>query len=84
VSRLEAYLAGNLPLSALEEWLRGSAKEIADSGDHEAVYLADEVDRRLKDTTGGLMDEAGFRSVLHQLLFPYQFQFSPGLSPDTK
>jgi hypothetical protein len=73
VGQLEAYLAGDLTLSELETWLVASSPAIRESADIEAVYLADEVTRRLKDTTDGLMDEAGFRAVLHQLLFPHQF-----------
>jgi hypothetical protein len=73
VSQLEAYLAGTLTQAELAEWLRALSHEIRNSGDPAAVYLADEANRRLKDTSDGLMDEAGFRSMLHQPLFPHQF-----------
>lgn len=54
LSQIESYLSGHQTLQGLEQWLLLNLQTILDSGDQQAIALANAVDALLVDAGEGL------------------------------
>ena len=61
------FLSGGMDASALEDWVTARLQPILDSGDADAIALADELDVSLVEWEEGIIDETAFRERLAQL-----------------
>lgn len=61
---LKRYLDQETSLQELGEWLLSHLQEILDSGDHDTIRLANQVDADLVEFSEGLIDEATLREHL--------------------
>jgi Asp-tRNA(Asn)/Glu-tRNA(Gln) amidotransferase C subunit len=66
-ARVEAYLREELTLEDITSWLMQSLQAILDSGDSEAISVADKLDTLLIDSEDGRLDRESFLDSLREL-----------------
>lgn len=64
LNRMYGYVIARSTLSDLETWLLSNLQQILDSGDDEAIEVANHLDADLVQLGEGLIDEATFRQRL--------------------
>jgi hypothetical protein len=69
VALLERYLNQQSSVGQVGEWLLGHLQEILDSGDRQAIHLANQVDADLVELSEGLLDETLLRERFQHYLF---------------
>ena len=67
VEKIDSYLNGLSSDRELEGWIVANLQRILDSGDTEAVRLADEIDASFVELGEGIMDQTTIRSRLGAL-----------------
>jgi len=68
LTHLETYLNDSCPLQQVEEWVVAHLQEILNSGDQEAIQLANQVDAALVEFSAGALDEVVLRQRLESLV----------------
>lgn len=68
VQVLVQYLSGGRSTSELEEWLVSNLQDFLDSGDSDAIEIANQVDALLVEMSEGLISESQLRDSILTIL----------------
>ena len=58
LAQIDSYLLGRFSLEYLEEWLVSNLQKILDSGEQEAVDLANKIDADIIESSEGIIDQS--------------------------
>ena len=58
LAQIDSYLLGHFSLEYLEEWLVSHLQKILDSGEQEAVDLANKIDADIIESSEGIIDQS--------------------------
>ena len=67
IDEVNAYLQGNIAEDELEDWIVGHLQVVIDSGDEEAIHIANEVDVSFVELEESIIDRATLRTRLAEL-----------------
>lgn len=67
IDEVNAYLQGRIAEDELEDWIIGHLQVILDSGDKEAIHIANEVDVSFVELEESIIDRATLRTRLAEL-----------------
>ncbi len=67
VDKVNAYLQGKVAEDELEDWIVGHLQAVLDSGEKEAIHIANEVDVSFVELEESIIDRPTLRARLAEL-----------------
>ena len=67
IDEVNAYLQGNIAEDELEDWIVGHLQVVLDSGDKEAIHIANEVDASFVELEESIINRTTLRTRLAEL-----------------
>lgn len=68
LQHIRDYINGLSSLQALEEWLLANLQQVLDSGDNDAIRIANELDAGIVELGENLIDESALRDNLLRII----------------